>query len=144
MALTLEAFRYHIAGMLFIALNRVIAPAFYSRGDTKAPTYAGIASFALNIALCAALSGPMKGGGIALALSVASAFNTFLLLAAIKRSEVPGCVEAIAPSLPYAGRLLAYSVVALIPQLSSAKCWPLVSQAKAASFPRECPWLARA
>jgi putative peptidoglycan lipid II flippase len=114
-SLTLEAFRYHIAGMLFIALNRVIAPAFYSRGDTKSPTYAGIASFALNIALCAALSGPMRGGGIALALSVASAFNTFLLLAAVKRSEVPGCVEAIAPSLSYAGRLICYSAAALVP-----------------------------
>ena len=86
-ALTLQAFRFHIAGLFFIALNRVIAPAFYAQSNTKAPTLAGIGGFAVNIALAALLIRPMKGGGIALALSLASFANTAFLFALLSRSK---------------------------------------------------------
>ena len=71
-ALTLSAFRFHIAGLFFIAANRIIAPAFYAQGNTKSPTLAGIFGFAANIVIALCLVGAMKGGGIALALSLAS------------------------------------------------------------------------
>jgi len=79
-ALTLAAFTFHMPGLLFIALNRIIAPAFYAQSNTKSPTIAGIISFAVNIALAALLVGPFKGAGIAFALSFASAVNTILLI----------------------------------------------------------------
>ena len=47
--LTLGEFRYHMIGLLFIALNRIIAPAFYAQKNPKLPTLAGIISFIGNI-----------------------------------------------------------------------------------------------
>ena len=38
--LTLGEFRYHMIGLLFIALNRIIAPAFYAQKNPKLPTLA--------------------------------------------------------------------------------------------------------
>ncbi|MDR1467838.1 MAG: murein biosynthesis integral membrane protein MurJ [Spirochaetaceae bacterium] len=78
-ALTLAAFNCHICGLYCIALNRVLAPAFYAQQDSASPTIAGIASFAVNIALAALLAVRWKGAGIAAALSLSSAVNTVLL-----------------------------------------------------------------
>jgi putative peptidoglycan lipid II flippase len=78
--LTLSAFTFHMPGLFFIALNRILAPAFYAQSDTKSPTIAGIISFAVNICLAATLVGPLRGAGIALALSLASLVNTFMLI----------------------------------------------------------------
>jgi len=71
-ALTLAAFTFHIVGLYFIGLNRVISPAFYAQGDTKSPVIAGVVSFGANIVLALCLVGSMKGGGIALALKIAA------------------------------------------------------------------------
>ncbi|MDR2965905.1 MAG: murein biosynthesis integral membrane protein MurJ [Treponema sp.] len=84
--LTLSAFTFHMLGMFFIALNRILAPAFYAQSDTKSPTIAGIISMIVNIILAAVLVGPMRGAGIALALSLASAVNTFLLLVFLRKN----------------------------------------------------------
>jgi putative peptidoglycan lipid II flippase len=78
--LTLAAFRLHICGLFFIALNRILAPAFYAQSDSKRPTLAGIISFAVNMALAFALAPRWKGAGIAFALSAASLVNTAVLL----------------------------------------------------------------
>ena len=66
--LTSSVFFWHMSGLAFIAMNRVIAPAFYARGDTKTPTWAGLVSVGVNIALAFVLVGPLKAPGIALAL----------------------------------------------------------------------------
>ncbi|MDR2745989.1 MAG: murein biosynthesis integral membrane protein MurJ, partial [Treponema sp.] len=79
--LTLQALRFHMPGLFFIALNRILAPAFYAQSDSRSPTLAGIISFGVNILLASILVRPMRGAGIALALSLASAVNTALLLA---------------------------------------------------------------
>ncbi|MDR0377893.1 MAG: murein biosynthesis integral membrane protein MurJ, partial [Spirochaetaceae bacterium] len=39
--LTYSAFRCHMPGLFFIALNRILAPAFYAQSDSKSPTLAG-------------------------------------------------------------------------------------------------------
>lgn len=83
-ALTVEAFKFHLLGLAFIALNRVLAPAFYAQKDSKSPTWAGLLNFAVNIVLAAVLVGPMRGGGIALALSVASLVNAALLFVLLR------------------------------------------------------------
>jgi putative peptidoglycan lipid II flippase len=85
--LTLKAFNCHICGLFFIALNRVLAPAFYAQHDSKSPTIAGLASFAVNIILAALLSIKWKGAGIAAALSVSSAVNTALLFILLKKKR---------------------------------------------------------
>jgi putative peptidoglycan lipid II flippase len=97
-ALTREVFSWHIAGLFFIAVNRIIAPAFYACGDTRSPTLAGIAGFGVNILLALILSRFMKGGGIALALSIAALANTAALLYYLFRSKTIG-VPAVIQSL---------------------------------------------
>ncbi|MDR0496126.1 MAG: murein biosynthesis integral membrane protein MurJ, partial [Treponema sp.] len=49
--LTLAAFTFHMPGLYFIAMNRVLAPAFYAQSNTKSPTLAGIISFGINMTL---------------------------------------------------------------------------------------------
>lgn len=110
--LTASAFFWHQTGLSFIAANRIIAPAFYARSDTKTPTFAGIASFAVNIALVMLLSYPFKGPGIALALSLSSLVNTVLLVTMLIRTKTEGIAEEFAKSARYALKLLAFSIAA--------------------------------
>ncbi len=116
-AITAEAFFFHMIGMFFIAANRILAPAFYARGEVKKPTFAGIASFALNIPLAFALSFPMKGGGIALALSISSALNAVILVVMLFRDKIEGSAEAIRSTALYSLKMLAFSAMAAVPVL---------------------------
>jgi len=113
--LTLSAFKYHMPGLFFIALNRILAPAFYAQSDTKSPTWAGIISFAVNICLAAFLVGPFRGAGIALALSVASAVNTILLLVFLRKNPNIAIGSAFGSSIIYIVKLLVISGLAVIP-----------------------------
>jgi len=111
--LTTNAFFFHMMGLYFIAANRIIAPAFYARGDSKSPTWAGIAAMGINIALAFALALPLSGGGIALALSIASAANTLFLVILSLRSRIEGLAFVFRRALKYVGKLLALSALAL-------------------------------
>jgi putative peptidoglycan lipid II flippase len=113
--LTSSIFFWHMSGLAFIAMNRVMAPAFYARGDTKTPTWAGLISVAINIGLAFALVGPLKAPGIALALSGASAANTLVLAVPLLRSRIPGTREALAASGRYSLKLILFSVLAALP-----------------------------
>jgi putative peptidoglycan lipid II flippase len=112
--LTKSVFFFHMMGLAFIALNRIIAPAFYARSDAKTPTWAGLCSFGVNIVLAVALVGPFRGAGIALALSLASALNTVYLLVALARSGIPGMGTELVATLRYFAKILLFSVVAAL------------------------------
>ena len=119
-ALTLTAFNFHIAGLFFIAVNRIVAPAFYAQGDTKSPTAAGIIGFAVNIALAFAMvtflaKGTRAGGGIALALSVASAANTIALFAFLSRNKSINVKSITLGTIAYTIKLVAFSAAASVP-----------------------------
>jgi putative peptidoglycan lipid II flippase len=114
-ALTLGAFRFHIPGLYFIALNRILAPAFYAQSDTKSPTLAGIISFASNMALAALLVGPFRGAGIAFALSAASAVNTILLIAFLGKNPRINVGGAIKSALGYSFKMIVFSGMAVTP-----------------------------
>ncbi|MCX7027974.1 MAG: murein biosynthesis integral membrane protein MurJ [Spirochaetes bacterium] len=116
-ALTTAAFFWHQTGLAFIAANRVIAPAFYARSDTKTPAIAGIASFVVNIGLVAVLAFPFKGPGIALALSLSSLVNTIILVFALLKRRTEGMTGALSGVLAYSARLLAFSLAAAVPIL---------------------------
>jgi putative peptidoglycan lipid II flippase len=113
--LTLSAFTFHMPGLFFIALNRIIAPAFYAQSDTKSPTIAGIISFAANICFAVILVGPMRGAGIALALSLASAINTILLFVFLKKNPNIALGSALGSILIYTLKLLIISGLAVVP-----------------------------
>ncbi|GHV74057.1 putative lipid II flippase MurJ [Spirochaetia bacterium] len=114
-ALTLSAFTFHMPGLFFIALNRILAPAFYAQSDSKSPTLAGIISFVVNMALAAILVGPLKGAGVAFALTIASAVNTALLLVFLRRNHQIRLDKALRAALVYAVKLIIFSCLAAIP-----------------------------
>ena len=113
--LTLGEFRFHIAGLFFIAANRIISPAFYAQGNTKLPTLAGIISFVTNIIFALALVKPMSGNGIALALSMASMVNTIFLFIFMKKMESIKIKKVLKDTLIYILKITIYSVIAAIP-----------------------------
>jgi putative peptidoglycan lipid II flippase len=109
--LTHEAFRFHVAGLFFIAANRVLSPAFYARGDTASPTLAGLVGVAANVALACVLVRPLSGGGIALALSLASTANTAALAFFLGRRGC-GTARALLPAGCYAAKVALCSLAA--------------------------------
>ncbi|MDR2186182.1 MAG: murein biosynthesis integral membrane protein MurJ [Treponema sp.] len=116
--LTYAAFKFHMPGLFFIALNRILAPAFYAQSDSKSPTLAGIISFAVNMILAAALVRPMKGAGVALALTLASGINTALLLIFLKRNPEIAVARAFRSALFYTAKLVLFSAAAALPVLA--------------------------
>ena len=113
----LEVFKWHIAGLLFIAANRIISPAFYAQGNTKLPTLAGIIGFVFNIALAAVsiFAFNMGRGGIALALSVASFINTVFLFIFLRKTHITDVGKVIFRTFLYALKITVFSAAAGIP-----------------------------
>ena len=113
--MTLGIFRFHILGLLFIALNRIMAPAFYAQKKPKLPTIAGLINFGSNILLVFILAKPMGGNGIALALSLASLLNTVFLFIFMKKMEAIEVGRLARGTLLYALKMLVLSVIAALP-----------------------------
>jgi len=113
--LTLSAFIFHIPGLFFIALNRILAPAFYAQSDTKSPTIAGIISFAVNICFAAILVRPLRGAGVALALSLASVINTVLLFVFFRKNKNITMNSALGSILTYILKISVISGLAVSP-----------------------------
>lgn len=114
-AQTLSVFRFHIAGLFFIAVNRIITPAFYSQSNTKLPTTAGIISMVFNMVLAVVLSVFMKGKGIALALSLSSAVNTVFLFIFMKKMPSMEYKQIAKNMIFYIIKMTALSVIASCP-----------------------------
>jgi putative peptidoglycan lipid II flippase len=104
-------------GLYFIALNRILAPAFYAQSDSKSPTLAGIISFGCNIGLAVSLVRPLRGSGIALALSLSSAANTVLLLFFLRKNRNIALGKTIRSALIYVLKMILFSAIASVPVL---------------------------
>ena len=115
--LTLAAFSFHIPGLFFVAMNRILAPAFYAQSDTKSPTIAGIISFAVNIILAVILVSRYRGAGIAFALSFSSAVNTLVLFYFLRNKPVVDLGKTIQNTLIYALKMIIFSAISLVPVL---------------------------
>ncbi|MBO7136021.1 MAG: murein biosynthesis integral membrane protein MurJ, partial [Spirochaetaceae bacterium] len=112
---TTAVFHFHIIGLVFIALNRILSPSFYAQEDAVSPTVAGIINVLVNIALAYVLSIPMGGNGIALALSIASTVNTIILFALLFRKKDVDAKHIAADSLLYTLKIAVFSVTAAVP-----------------------------
>ena len=113
--MTTNVFRCHIIGLYFIALNRILAPAFYAQQDTVRPTVAGLINFGTNIVLAAVLSKFWGGPGIALALTIASVVNTITLFIFVAKNKNISSSTVIKSSLLYSLRMVLFSVIASVP-----------------------------
>lgn len=113
--LTAGEFRFHIAGLFFIAVNRIISPAFYAQGNTKLPTLAGIISMICNMIFAIILVMPMSGNGIALALSLASAVNTVFLFIFLGKMQSINIKKVTFATIIYIFKITAFSLIAAAP-----------------------------
>ena len=84
-----QALFYYSLGLSFVALTRVLAPAFYALKDTRTPVWSAFVAFLLNLGFSLALMGPLKHGGLALATTLSACCNMFMLLWFLRRKIGP-------------------------------------------------------
>jgi putative peptidoglycan lipid II flippase len=103
---------YAVGLMAFMTIN-VLAPAFFSQGDTRTPLRIGLVMLALNLGLSLALMRPFGQAGLALATSLAAWGNAGLLFWSLVRSRAyrPGggwgkCIGAALVAATAMGTLL--------------------------------------
>jgi putative peptidoglycan lipid II flippase len=73
--LSSQALAAYALGLPAFVVVKVLAPAFFARGDTARPVKIGMAAVALNLALNVAFMIPLRHIGPALATSIAAIFN---------------------------------------------------------------------
>lgn len=82
--LTLDALSLFALSLFAQSAILVLARAYYALEDTKTPFLIGLVSALFNVLLCLLLIKPMGVSGLALAFSLSSILNCFLLLANLK------------------------------------------------------------
>lgn len=75
-----EALFYYSIGLSFVALTRVLAPAFFALKDTKTPVWTAFVAFLLNVVFSLLLMKPLLHGGLALATTLSALANMLFLL----------------------------------------------------------------
>lgn len=104
------ALSYYATGLSFVALVRVLAPAFYAHKDTRTPVIIALIAFVVNLIFSLLLMGPLLHGGLALASSISALCNMALLLFFLRRKIGPfggsaifdGAVRTLLATLPMA------------------------------------------
>lgn len=86
---TSQALLFYALGLFAYASVRVIAPVFYSLGDTKTPVMVSVLAVIVNIALNLAFMRPLGFKGLALATSLSAMVNMFTLLVLLTRRVGP-------------------------------------------------------
>lgn len=84
-AMTSQCLFYFALGLPFISGVKILAPAFYSFKDIKTPVIVAFFVMIVYIGLSLILMNPLRVGGIALALSLASLFNFIVLFFLLER-----------------------------------------------------------
>lgn len=84
-ALTAQALAAYAVGLPAFVLIKVLAPAFFARGDTAMPVKIGLWCIALNLALNVALMGPLQHMGPPLASSLSNWANVVALAVVLLR-----------------------------------------------------------
>jgi putative peptidoglycan lipid II flippase len=106
-----QALMFYSLGLSFVAMTRVLAPAFYALKDTRTPVWTALAAFLLNLAFSLALMGQLKHGGLALASTLSALGNMLLLLWCLRRKIgafggrgiMLSGIKSLLASLPMAG-----------------------------------------
>lgn len=84
-----RALLYYSVGLSFVAMVRVLAPAFYALKDTRTPVLTAFVAFIANLLFSLALMGPMLHAGLALASSLSALVNMLLLFYFLRRKIGP-------------------------------------------------------
>jgi putative peptidoglycan lipid II flippase len=89
--MTERALFYYTLGLWAFSVNRVLVSAFYAFQDTKTPARIATMTLLANAGFSLLLMGPLKHGGLALATSLASTIQFFLLILFLGR--IPGVLH---------------------------------------------------
>ena len=84
-----QALLYYSLGLSFVAMTRVLAPAFYALKDTRTPVSTAFVAFLLNVVFSLVLMKPLLHGGLALATTLSALANMLLLLWLLRRKIGP-------------------------------------------------------
>lgn len=113
--LTSGVFKIHIAGLYFIAMTRILAPAFFSLEDSKTPAFLGIISVLIGVVLMFVLAPKFKANGIAAATITSSIILSILYFIFLQKKSQIHFKEIIRTTTPSSIRILIASIVAYIP-----------------------------
>jgi putative peptidoglycan lipid II flippase len=105
---TAYALLWYTVGLWAFSGLKVVIQAFYSMKDTRTPLWTAIGAVIVNLVAGLLLMGPMKQGGLALATSLAAAFNLTVLFTILVRRL------GQFPTSEFAVSLVKISVAALI------------------------------
>jgi putative peptidoglycan lipid II flippase len=83
--MTNKALFYYVLGLWAFSGTRIMVAAFYALQDTKTPVKVSFVAFIVYMILGLVLMGPLKHGGLALALSLASSLHFIILAFLLKR-----------------------------------------------------------
>jgi putative peptidoglycan lipid II flippase len=89
--MTCQALFYYTLGLWAFSGIRILVSAFYALQDMKTPVKVAVVALVVNAGLSLALMGPLRHGGLALALSIASSVQ-FALLALLLVKRLPDLV----------------------------------------------------
>jgi len=84
-----RALFYYSLGLSFVAMTRVLAPAFYALKDTRTPVWTAFVAFLLNVVFSLILMKPLLHGGLALATTLSALVNMLLLIWLLRRKLGP-------------------------------------------------------
>jgi putative peptidoglycan lipid II flippase len=93
------ALLYYSLGLWAISGLRITVQVFYSLHDTKTPVKVGAINLLIHVLFSVVLMGPLKHGGLALALSLTSVLHFLLLLMYLRRKIGRLGMRAALPSL---------------------------------------------
>jgi len=84
-ALTASALLYYGIGLWAFSAVRIVVTLFYALQDTRTPVKMAAISIFVNMILGVTLMWPLRHGGLALATSLASMVNLYLLVRALRK-----------------------------------------------------------
>ncbi|MFA6356627.1 MAG: murein biosynthesis integral membrane protein MurJ [Candidatus Omnitrophota bacterium] len=87
--ITASALLFYSIGLFAYAGVKILVSAFYSLKDTRTPVKTAAIALVINLVLNIALMFPLKVGGLALATSIASIANFFILFALLEKKIGP-------------------------------------------------------
>lgn len=93
--MTYDALFFYTLGLWAFSGIRVIVSAFFALQDTKTPVKAAVLAFFFNLIFSLALMGPLRHGGLALALSLASSLQFFFLVFFLGRKFHLGSLKPV-------------------------------------------------
>jgi putative peptidoglycan lipid II flippase len=120
--MTAQALLFYSLGLWAFAGLRVFVSAFYSLQDTVTPVKVAVVAMIANIVFSLLLMGPLKHGGLALALSLASTMQLLILILLLRRRI--GGIEGKAVASSMAKSFLSSLIMAICIYWLAFKIFP--------------------